>query len=201
MELGEEPLVQTDASIFQDLCYNYRDQLSAGIICAGWDRRKGGQVSPVLFWASPYARIFYYHGPLCCCRCFPFLWEACVFANPMLLEALGAPISMDGLMLHTKTRWPSRSARSLCWKVRVENSTPMCLKPHALHSQLQPLLWPSIVMEVAEESATSPQSLLQELRGRSSCMMNFHSITSSELHAICNSFDQPVSCLLLMSVI
>ncbi|ELT97307.1 hypothetical protein CAPTEDRAFT_156053 [Capitella teleta] len=43
-ELNEEPLVHTGASIFQDLCYNYRDQLSAGIICAGWDKRKGGQV-------------------------------------------------------------------------------------------------------------------------------------------------------------
>ena len=42
--MGEEPLVKTAASIFQDLCYNYRDQLSAGIICAGWDKRKGGQV-------------------------------------------------------------------------------------------------------------------------------------------------------------
>ena len=44
IELGEEPLVKTAASVFQDLCYGYRDQLSAGIICAGWDRRKGGQV-------------------------------------------------------------------------------------------------------------------------------------------------------------
>lgn len=44
MQLGEEPLVKTAATIFQDLCYSYRDQLSAGIICAGWDERSGGQV-------------------------------------------------------------------------------------------------------------------------------------------------------------
>jgi len=44
MQFGEEPLVKTAASIFQELCYNYRDQLSAGIICAGWDRKHGGQV-------------------------------------------------------------------------------------------------------------------------------------------------------------
>jgi len=44
MQFGEEPLVKTAASIFQDLCYSYRDQLSAGIICAGWDRKLGGQV-------------------------------------------------------------------------------------------------------------------------------------------------------------
>lgn len=45
MEMGEEPQVKTAAAVFQDLCYSYRDQLSAGIICAGWDRKKGGQVS------------------------------------------------------------------------------------------------------------------------------------------------------------
>jgi len=44
MELGEPPSVETAANIFRDLCYNYRDQLTAGIIVAGWDRRKGGQV-------------------------------------------------------------------------------------------------------------------------------------------------------------
>lgn len=44
IQLGEAPLVKTAANVFQGLCYNYRDQLSAGIICAGWDRRHGGQV-------------------------------------------------------------------------------------------------------------------------------------------------------------
>ncbi len=44
MEMEEEPLVRTAAAVFQDLCYNYRDQLTAGIICAGWDKKKGGQV-------------------------------------------------------------------------------------------------------------------------------------------------------------
>lgn len=29
------------------MCYNYRDQLSAGIIVAGWDSRHGGQVYSV----------------------------------------------------------------------------------------------------------------------------------------------------------
>jgi len=44
MEIEEEPLVKTAASLFQRLCYNYRDQVSAGIICAGWDRKVGPQV-------------------------------------------------------------------------------------------------------------------------------------------------------------
>jgi len=44
MEIEEEPLVKTAATLFQRLCYNYRDQLTAGIICAGWDRKVGAQV-------------------------------------------------------------------------------------------------------------------------------------------------------------
>jgi len=43
-ETGEEPTVATAAAIFRELCYNYRDQLTAGIIVAGWDKQKGGQV-------------------------------------------------------------------------------------------------------------------------------------------------------------
>jgi len=44
MELGEPPLVEIGASVFRELCYNYRDSLMAGILVAGWDKRKGGQV-------------------------------------------------------------------------------------------------------------------------------------------------------------
>lgn len=44
MEMGEEPLVKTVTHMFKGLCYDYRDQLTAGIIVAGWDKREGGQV-------------------------------------------------------------------------------------------------------------------------------------------------------------
>lgn len=44
MELGQEPLVEVGAAIFQELCYNYRDSLLAGILVAGYDKRKGGQI-------------------------------------------------------------------------------------------------------------------------------------------------------------
>ncbi|XP_046396937.1 proteasome subunit beta type-6 [Ischnura elegans] len=47
IELGEPPLVATAANVFRELCYNYRDSLTAGIIVAGWDKRKGGQVYSV----------------------------------------------------------------------------------------------------------------------------------------------------------
>lgn len=44
IELDEAPLVQTAASLFRDMCYRYREELMAGIIVAGWDQRRGGQV-------------------------------------------------------------------------------------------------------------------------------------------------------------
>jgi len=47
VKLGEPPLVQIAANTFKEICYNYRDQLMAGIIVAGWDKTKGGQVYTV----------------------------------------------------------------------------------------------------------------------------------------------------------
>lgn len=43
-QTGEEPLVEEAASEIQNYCFNYRDQLLAGIIVAGWDKKNGGQV-------------------------------------------------------------------------------------------------------------------------------------------------------------
>nr|XP_033780226.1 proteasome subunit beta type-6-like [Geotrypetes seraphini] len=47
IELDEPPLVHTAASLFKDMCYRYREELMAGIIVAGWDKSKGGQVYTV----------------------------------------------------------------------------------------------------------------------------------------------------------
>jgi len=47
IELDEPPLVETAANLFKASCYRYREELSAGIIVAGWDKRKGGQVYSV----------------------------------------------------------------------------------------------------------------------------------------------------------
>lgn len=41
---GEAPPVNTVAALFEKLCYENKDQLSAGIIVAGWDKEKGGSV-------------------------------------------------------------------------------------------------------------------------------------------------------------
>ena len=47
MEIDQNPEVRVAANMFRELCYNYRDQLTAGIIVAGWDKRYGGQVYTV----------------------------------------------------------------------------------------------------------------------------------------------------------
>ena len=46
-EFGSPPTVHTAAHLFKNMGYEYRDQFSAGLICAGWDRVKGGQVYSV----------------------------------------------------------------------------------------------------------------------------------------------------------
>ncbi|KAJ8140404.1 hypothetical protein OXX80_009597 [Metschnikowia pulcherrima] len=44
---GEKPTTKVAASIFQEMCYNNKDSLSAGIICAGYDHRNKGSVYSV----------------------------------------------------------------------------------------------------------------------------------------------------------
>lgn len=44
MEYGKPPKVATAAAFFQQLCYQNKNNLTAGIIIAGWDEEKGGQV-------------------------------------------------------------------------------------------------------------------------------------------------------------
>ncbi|PWN41505.1 proteasome-domain-containing protein [Ceraceosorus guamensis] len=40
----EQPKVETAAQLFQEIIYQNKDRLSAGIIVAGWDKRNGGGV-------------------------------------------------------------------------------------------------------------------------------------------------------------
>ncbi|PHJ25758.1 proteasome subunit [Cystoisospora suis] len=44
---GEKPRVQAAATVFQSLCYEYKDALTAGLIVAGYDPVKGGQIYAV----------------------------------------------------------------------------------------------------------------------------------------------------------
>src|SRR5687767_2555587 len=41
---GENPTVQIASSLFQELCYQNKDALTASIIIAGWDKYEGGAV-------------------------------------------------------------------------------------------------------------------------------------------------------------
>jgi len=43
--MGEPPLVKAAASVFRNLIYENRHQLTAGVIVAGWDKTFGGQVN------------------------------------------------------------------------------------------------------------------------------------------------------------
>lgn len=52
MELNAEPRVEVAANVFKELCYNYRDSLTAAILVAGWDKIKGGQVYNIMLGGS-----------------------------------------------------------------------------------------------------------------------------------------------------
>lgn len=41
---AQPPTTAIAGAIFQEICYANKDQLSAGIIIAGWDKRRGGEV-------------------------------------------------------------------------------------------------------------------------------------------------------------
>merc|ERR1712039_1034591 len=44
VELGKLPTVNTAANLFKMIAYNNKDRLMAGLIIAGWDEKRGGQV-------------------------------------------------------------------------------------------------------------------------------------------------------------
>ncbi|KAJ5951984.1 Proteasome subunit beta type [Penicillium vulpinum] len=55
---AEAPTTQVAASLFQELCYENKDALSAGIILAGWDARHGGQVFSIPLGGSLHKQSF-----------------------------------------------------------------------------------------------------------------------------------------------
>jgi 20S proteasome subunit beta 1 len=58
MQKGEAPDVKTAASLFRKICYNYKDQVQAGIIVAGWDKYKGGSVYNISMGGSLHQQPF-----------------------------------------------------------------------------------------------------------------------------------------------
>ncbi|KAG7666205.1 PRE3 [[Candida] subhashii] len=47
LPFGEKPTTEIAANVFQEICYNNKDGLTAGIIVAGYDKKNGGQVYSV----------------------------------------------------------------------------------------------------------------------------------------------------------
>lgn len=44
IQMGSPPLVKAAATVLKELCYSNREELQAGFITAGWDKKKGPQV-------------------------------------------------------------------------------------------------------------------------------------------------------------
>ncbi|GAA6087890.1 proteasome subunit beta type-9 [Tachysurus ichikawai] len=44
IEIEDDPLVRSAATLVKNISYKYKEELSAHLIVAGWDRRGGGQV-------------------------------------------------------------------------------------------------------------------------------------------------------------
>ncbi|TPX62965.1 hypothetical protein PhCBS80983_g00093 [Powellomyces hirtus] len=55
---GERPPVHTAANLFRELCYNNKDNLSAGIIVAGWDKYDGPSVYTIPLGGSIHKQPF-----------------------------------------------------------------------------------------------------------------------------------------------
>ncbi|CAG8486785.1 18822_t:CDS:2, partial [Gigaspora rosea] len=55
---NEPPSVQTAAALFHELCYQNKDHLLAGIICAGWDKHNGGTIYTIPLGGSIHRQPF-----------------------------------------------------------------------------------------------------------------------------------------------
>ncbi|KAJ1905634.1 Proteasome subunit beta type-1 [Coemansia sp. IMI 209127] len=55
---GKEPTVKVAASLFQQLCYENKNRLSAGIIIAGWDKVEGSSVYEIPLGGSIHKQPF-----------------------------------------------------------------------------------------------------------------------------------------------
>jgi len=55
---GEDPSVRSASALFQELCYQNKDNLTAGIIVAGWDKYGGGSVYTIPLGGSLHKQPF-----------------------------------------------------------------------------------------------------------------------------------------------
>jgi len=62
MQNGKPPTTQTASALFQEICYANKDQLSVGLIIAGWDERHGGQVYSIPLGGSLHKQAYAISG-------------------------------------------------------------------------------------------------------------------------------------------
>lgn len=65
---GGAPPVATVAALFEKMCYENKDQLTAGIIVAGWDEEKGGSVYNIPLGGGMFQQPWAIGGELFCPR-------------------------------------------------------------------------------------------------------------------------------------
>lgn len=58
LQTGEAPSAAVAARLFRLFCYENKDNLMAGIICAGWDEKNGGQVYSINLGGASVRRPF-----------------------------------------------------------------------------------------------------------------------------------------------
>lgn len=73
VELGKRPLVKTAATLFQDMCYQNKDRLMAGIIVGGWDAKEGGRCWRDCFVQATELTLV---ASFVCAACTTFRWAA-----------------------------------------------------------------------------------------------------------------------------
>ena len=90
LQMEQAPLVKTAAQQFRRMCYNYRDQLTAGIICAGWDKREGGQVYSIPLGGMCVRQPFAIGGVLSTFKWYGVLVSTCfVYEGTVRITVLG----------------------------------------------------------------------------------------------------------------
>lgn len=66
MNENEAPSVRTASALFQEMCYQNKDNLMAGIIVAGWDKKNGPAVYNVPLGGSLHKAPFAIGGKVTC---------------------------------------------------------------------------------------------------------------------------------------
>lgn len=96
-QFGTPPPVHTAATLFQKMCYDNKDALSAGIIVAGWDKEQGPSVYNIPLGGGLFRQPWAIGGKFgVSLLIYHFLMH-----NPS--QALVPPMSMVTAMLPTRT--------------------------------------------------------------------------------------------------